>query len=203
MAGIAGRQCPRVTPELVDEWVRLYESGLSLSKIAAATTGAAETTIRRHLLQRRVDTSTPQGGRKPVVSDDATLQEIKRLYLEEGLSLEQIGARFGLSRTSIANYLAKAGVERRDRKRAARRHPEEVYQQILDAYFNGESMYSVAKRLHVTETLITKFLQREGIKVKPQVGTTRLEYAKEITAEFNTDELQELQQHINQLLENN
>lgn len=90
--------------------ISAYQSGLSLSQVAAAHgDGRTPDTIRAILARAGIERRPP--GRTP-----ADTAEIIRLYQAEELTKTAIAAKTGYSRTTIHRALAQAGI-------SARRHP--------------------------------------------------------------------------------
>jgi hypothetical protein len=56
-----------------------------------------------------------------------TCDELKRLYVVEGLSLAKIGQRLGVGETTIHDRLKKCGVDRRDLSEATIRYPRQDF----------------------------------------------------------------------------
>lgn len=56
-------------------------------------------------------------GRKPIYGDENN-DEIKRLYIEEELSLNAIGRKFGMHPQIVKRKLAKMGISSRDKSNA-------------------------------------------------------------------------------------
>jgi hypothetical protein len=90
-----------LTPELVDEWVRLYESGLSTVQIAEKYSKNS-TTIVRCLRKRGVSF------RLKHVSEDE-VKEWVRLY-EQGYSGKKIGEMFHRPAVTVIRHLKAKGI---------------------------------------------------------------------------------------------
>jgi len=69
-----------------------------------------EPELRRAGLDR--DIVSPGRGRAPL---DLDVEEMTRLYVEEGMTLGEVGSRFGISNQTVSSRLTEAGVEMRPR----------------------------------------------------------------------------------------
>lgn len=113
------------------------------------------------------------------------VDEVVRLYVEDGLTLKQIGQRVGVSLVTIANRLDKAGVPRRkppgpvvtEEWRAMIRatHPRGEQHpnfkslpidEITRAYESGESVEFIGARLGVSGHCITDKLRLAGRELR-------------------------------------
>ena len=92
------------------ELVRLYrDERISLVDIARRF-GRGTALIRQCLEARGVRIRTAWGRRAAVFN----LEQARRLYVDEGLTLEQIGAALGCSMTTVYRRLVAAGIARRE-----------------------------------------------------------------------------------------
>ena len=92
------------------ELVSLYcDEALSTAAIAQRL-GWSQSAIRSRLVQLGITRRTPWA-RNAVTCD---LEEVVRLYVDDGLSLEAVAARVGCSLTTIHRRLTAAGVARRE-----------------------------------------------------------------------------------------
>lgn len=93
-----------------EEVVRLYLEGKSTVRISKIL-GITEPAINRRLRLNGVKIR-PIGAKEPQ-RKNVSNEEIKRLYSEEGWTLQQIGNHFGMHNSSIWNRLDTMGVWRR------------------------------------------------------------------------------------------
>ncbi|MBG0818994.1 helix-turn-helix domain-containing protein [Planomonospora sp. ID82291] len=89
-----------------------------------------------------------------------------RLYLEDGLSVRQIGQRLGWSHTTIHEALVGAGVPLRARGRGGRRIPDQTRQEIVAAYVAGESLRSLLARHQVAAQTIRNIVTEAGVPLR-------------------------------------
>lgn len=92
-----------------------------------------------------------------------------------GASLPQLSREYGGSHVAVRNALLRVGVETRKPGRAAWRYfTDEQQAEIIKSWHGGESQTSIAKRLGTDQTVISKFLVRNGIepvnRQRPQRG---------------------------------
>lgn len=99
-------------PDIVtDDLRRMYEEGLTLNQIAEKV-GIARTSVTARLKKADVVMKVPGGQKKAF---DAEL--VKRLYLEEKLTVAQIAKRLRSARRTVANFLKENGVALRGTRR--------------------------------------------------------------------------------------
>jgi hypothetical protein len=82
-----------------------------------------------------------------------------------GASLPQLAREYGGSHIAVRKALLRHGVETRKPGRAAWRHftPDEQAE-IIRAWHSGESQSSIAKRIGVTQPIVSKFLISKDIE---------------------------------------
>lgn len=100
-----------LTETQIDRIVKLYEGGLSMNQIAEKYR-AHRRTIAAHLVRRSVPLRSPRS------LDPADTPEAMKLY-EDGMTLLDIGRRFGISQHAARTALLKAGVAIRPKGRIA------------------------------------------------------------------------------------
>jgi hypothetical protein len=98
------------------------------------------------------------------IHTDDQVREMAEKY-RAGASLPQLAREYGGSHVTIRNVLVRNGVETRKPGRSAWRHftPEEQAE-IVRSWHAGESQSSIAKRLAVTQPIVSKFLVSNGIE---------------------------------------
>ncbi len=94
-----------------------------------------------------------------------TKEQLKRLYLTEGLSLSHIGNEFGCEATNILYWLKKFNIKRRPAYRKKIHIPKDV---LDDLYWNkGLRPREIAKKFSIkNEGTVRKKLKKYGIKRK-------------------------------------
>lgn len=90
----------------------LYERGLTL-RATGYRVGLDDSTVGRRLERAGVPRRTGGGHQGPEPRLDVTVEEVKRLYVDEWLTLTEIARLLDASPTTIANRLDSAGVPRR------------------------------------------------------------------------------------------
>lgn len=91
-----------LTEAEIDQIVELYKGGLSMNKIAQKYR-AHRRTVAAHLVRRSVPLRTPRS------LDPVDTPEAVKLY-EGGMTLLDVGRRFGISQHAARTAIAKAGV---------------------------------------------------------------------------------------------
>lgn len=98
-------------------------------------------------------------------------QEIARVYVQEGLSLEQIAARFDLNRLTVRRILQKAGVNRRSRASRSRERSRaltERNQEIARAYLEeGQTLEELGGRFGLSPSMVSRILKTAAVTRKP------------------------------------
>ena len=105
-----GRRVPasvaQLRPEQVDELVRLYGEMKSIKGLARHL-GVHHHTVRKHLIDRRIEIEQPRQ-----MSDDE-LALASHLYIDEQLTAAQIAPKIGFTASTIVKALNRAGVKMR------------------------------------------------------------------------------------------
>ena len=108
----AARTRGDVTRRRNQEMARLYdEEGISLEDVAVRF-GLRPSTVSDILRMRRVALRR-QPRRRPPSRFSQRNEEMARLYVDEGLNLREIAARFGVSHERVRQILMTAGVSRK------------------------------------------------------------------------------------------
>jgi len=87
----------KLTPAEAEEINKLYQQNLSMEKIADIT-HFCKMTVERYVKNKR-----PQG--RPNKFDKKQIQEINRLYDDDGLLEREIAEKYGVSGPTISNYI--------------------------------------------------------------------------------------------------
>ena len=111
-------------------------------------------------------------------------EEIIRVYVGEGLSLQEIGVRFGLHRDAVAEILERAGV----RKRASRPTGDLQEQrdgEIICLYVEERlSHREIAARCGLSASGIRSILERAGVQAR---STSHLALTREELTQRNRE----------------
>lgn len=111
-------------------------------------------------------------------------EELARLYYQEGLSCPEIGARYGVSDTTVSNRMREYGMERRSNYIAI---PKETLEQLY--YEEGLNQKEIAERLGLSDSKVRHQMQEYGLNARgklvdiPQEEVARLYYEEGLTQE--------------------
>jgi hypothetical protein len=166
------RGAPRLDPEpVVAQIINLYvDHGLSTYRIAQET-GVDRQRVTR-ILHRSGIAVSPKGrdrSRPPRAADDPSEQDLRRLYLEEGLTTPTIGRILGIPDRRIRERLARYGIERRHRGAWDRHDRIEVDpHDINDLYVSKElPADEVGNHLGVSLGIVLRSAHSYGLPVRP------------------------------------
>lgn len=89
--------------------------------------------------------------------------ELRRLYVDEGLSLEDVARHAGCAASTVALRLARLGVKIRDRGRPSG-HAQVDRDRLLQLYVaDGLGLHAVAAKLHVGRSAVAHALDELGV----------------------------------------
>lgn len=102
-------------------------------------------------------------------------EELRRLYIEEGLSLNEVAARVGYGRSTVARHLTALGVELRSKGRPRGAMQVFVDEKRLRQLYEREGMgvHAVADELQVSWSVVVHALDRLGISRHESGGSRR------------------------------
>lgn len=145
-------------------FVEAYERGELIVDIAVRL-GVHRTTL--DMLVRRLGL-TREDSRQ--VSSKVR-DEIMELY-KAGMSLADLGSRFGFSANKVQRLLVAVGepVRRRGPKMKGSPLTEEQVQAAVDGYIHGKSIASIAQRFGVSYPTLRKALMEAGVKLRARGG---------------------------------
>ena len=104
-----------------------------------------------------------RGKWSPSFRNDLDDKEIKKLYIEEGLSTNQIGEKLGTNGRTISTRLKKQGIKVRDKRIRNDLDNEEIKKLYIE---EGLSAYQIGKKLGASYPTIKNKLKKQGIKVQ-------------------------------------
>ena len=122
---------------------------------------------------------TFRGRWHPNFRDDLDDKEIKKLYIEKGLSTVQIGEKFGVSDSTISRRLKRQGVKVQDKNIRNDLDNEEIKKLYIE---EGLSTYQIGEKFGASDGTISTRLKKQGIKVQD----------KKIRDDLNDEEIKKL-----------
>src|SRR5580658_435801 len=100
----------------------------------------------KEMSEHRAEDEERPDGEKPKLVWPPTTEDLKRLYVDEGLSAAKIAARYGLkyaspktAESTVLHHLKKNGITRRDKADHLRKVTEEMVDEWVKRYEAGES----------------------------------------------------------------
>ena len=157
------RRCPSDhLTEREQEAVQRSADGESAREIAQRL---GVTTYRVYRALRFVGIRPRRGRPSPSPEMQQRAQEFAHLYVEEGLSLREVGACFGVSGERVRQILKRAGVGRRSsRGRDSRDQPIERSADAVHLYVEGGlTLAEIAARLEVSSLTLARILEKAGV----------------------------------------
>ena len=106
---------------------------------------------------------TIRGKWHPSFRGDLDDEEIKKLYIEEGLSTTQISKKFETDATTINKRLKKQGIKVQDKRIRNDLDDEEIKKLYIEEEL---STYQIGEKFGVYHSTINKRLKKQGIKVQ-------------------------------------
>jgi hypothetical protein len=113
------------------------------------------------------------------VDREAELDEMRRLYLDEGLTLKEIGVRFGITRQAVQLRFVKAGISRRSHYSQNFRNANEQRSDRIHRFLNDRrneivKMYDgekvplsvIVNRIGISHEVIRKYLIACGVEIR-------------------------------------
>lgn len=158
VAGVPKRASPAsARAEVSDVEVRrLYElEGWTAAEVAAQL-GCSTSTVYARLQRLGV----PRRPARPRRSSRPTDTELRRLYLERGLSLRQLAERFSVSPQAVRGWLDGAGVPRRGHER---RTSSANSADVVALYNRGWSGPRIATRFGCSTATVYRGLEAAGV----------------------------------------
>lgn len=104
--------------QILEAWQRLLNG-----RLVARELGIPPKVLYRYLNRLGVAPGKGQGAKRPRVHR-LDLDEVRRLYWDEGLSTVEIGERLGVSAEVVRRQMARAGIARRDLQGSRARGPK-------------------------------------------------------------------------------
>lgn len=162
----------KVTDELVNEWIALYNNGLGTPEIAKRYK-VTSTTVLKYLHDYGIQVSR-------AINDDVS-SEIAKRYTQ-GESVYELAEAYSLSDTSIRNHLKKNGIKLRKENRGYYQISENEISGWVKRYESGEPLVSIALSAGIKSTEpVRKRLIERGVeirsKISPSTSSTFPEWA--------------------------
>lgn len=142
---------------------RLYEQQRLTTAETGERLGVSGRTVRTWLQQAGIALRPRRERRRCYLPPADT--ELRRCYLEEGLTVDQLAARYGVSATTAKRWLGNAGIPRRAPGRS-RRAPsgDELHRLYQD---QGLSTTQIAQRHGVGQSTAHRWLRAAKIPLRP------------------------------------
>jgi len=96
-------------------------------------------------------------------SKNPNRKDIKKLYVNEGLSVAKIAEIHGISSSTIRRRLIEKGVRIRSREATRRPLGEELRRLYID---QGLAAYKISEIYDVANTTVARWLKKEGMKIR-------------------------------------
>ena len=169
-----------ISPEVEAEVCRRYRDGETAVAIAARI-GFSKTSVLRCLERKGVSrrsNSEVHGGL------DKTLEPLACSYYLNGLSCKKIGAKLGVSQTTIGKVLTRNGITLRSPQITSLKLTDVQIKQILYLYEDGMSVTEVAKTVGCGEWSAWNQLKVAGIEIRGARGGDTTQQAIDGTNRF-------------------
>jgi transposase len=164
-AGAGDKERKVITPELVEEWVRLYNSGQSARAIAQKY-GFGKTAVNNHLRKAGVVF------RKTVITHDDELAW-KEAY-EAGRSLQSIADEWHANDETVRIRLLKLGIKMRSVGGRAKVAPGQEAK-WAEQYRSGKTIEEIASLDGVGSATVRTHLKKLGVEIRSRsVARTRV-----------------------------
>jgi hypothetical protein len=98
-------------------------------------------------------------------------QEIAKRYVDERLSLKQLGDIYGCSFVTIRNVLIRQGVKLAPKGNRFRDFSDDEVAKIKRLYAAGAAQSAIAEAFKTHQTIISRVLRRAGVEPKGRVAT--------------------------------
>lgn len=145
---------------------RYQRQGQSADKIAAEL-GCSSQFVRDRLREFGIPLR-PRGAPPPAGAERPSAELLRRLYVEEGKTLAEVGPLVGYSQGGVAKLLRSYGIPTRPRTGRRLSHDEQLSRERLAAMYQDEalSVAEIARRAGTTEDRVALRLRRYGIPLR-------------------------------------
>ncbi|WP_433542092.1 helix-turn-helix domain-containing protein (plasmid) [Streptosporangium sandarakinum] len=103
-------------------------------------------------------------------------QLVRRLYVEEKLTVRQVAAKVGVSHTRVHRLLTRMGVQLRPRGTTRRQIPGEKRAAILAEYRAGTPIEEIVENQRVASTTVMRVAEEAGEPRRPRGGRRVLDW---------------------------
>jgi DNA-binding transcriptional regulator LsrR (DeoR family) len=142
---------------------RLYEQQRLTPAEIGERLGVSGRTIRAWLQQAGIALRPGWERRRAHLPPADT--ELRRCYLDEGLTTAQLAARYEVSATTAKRWLDRAGIPRRSARRSSRAPGAEELRRLYQD--EGLSTTQIAQRYGVAQQTAHGWLRAAGIPLRP------------------------------------
>lgn len=98
-------------------------------------------------------------------------EELRRLYIDEGLSQTKVAALLGCSAATVGLRLRRCGIAARDGRFRARPIPQALLEELYCA--QGLTLTEIAARLGVSVSTVHNWRRACGLPARPRRGARR------------------------------
>lgn len=146
-----------------DEMIFLYrDEGLTLAQVARLA-GCARQTVANRLKKAGVEIRSAH----PSKFTEQSRQELKRLYVEEGLSTLVLSERYRVAVQTVIDNLVKLGVTIRTRGGSlTAEETKDRDRQMVERYSSGASSLVVGEKFGVSHEVVLSACRRMGVPVR-------------------------------------
>ncbi|AIJ06136.1 hypothetical protein JH146_1294 [Methanocaldococcus bathoardescens] len=144
----------KVTDEIANKIVELYNKGWSIYKIANYF-NIDRKTVRRYLKKHGIEIKNKQCRK---VTNEMIIKWIK-LY-KDGLTVRQIATMYNIGYETVRKWLIKSGINMRKGKVT-----DETAEKWVKLYKNGWSIVRIAKEYNVNDETVRYWLKKKDVKL--------------------------------------
>ncbi len=103
----------------------------------------------------------------PKVKSAAALAEMRRLYFEESLTLQEIAAIFGVTREAVRALFVRHGIEILNKRRGRKIHRTLDRETLIQLYVvEKKPIAEIFRELHTTKEVLKRELKRHEIEIR-------------------------------------
>ena len=144
----------KVTDEIANKMIELYNKGWSIYKIANHF-NVDKKTVRRYLKKHGIKIKNKQNRK---VTNEMIMKWIQ-LY-KDGLTVRQIAVMYSIGYETVRKWLIKSGIKMRKGKVT-----DETAEKWVELYKNGLSIVKIAKEYNVNNETVRYWLKKKNVKL--------------------------------------